>query len=229
MVSAPPRTRLVAEKYVNQRTQSFTRTHAKAMEQYVQQHGTEEGYWEDFKRRRAASEEKWRRDTAAIDNDPNMTFMQKRVAKNRLSRIFPAWDEEQERRFIEQYGDPRVVDRGNLMRLLEMHQAETFDSAIRGGNPVEVTKHNWEKKFYEALVAPRDGSVPLALDVPSVAPSTPSAGSPASFSADPEIQRMAEEWARNVCPHCKTHFKKLNRNHTDKCASRVLGAVSVEA
>ena len=235
MVSAPARIR-VAEKYVNMRTQSFTRTHARALEEWKNNHaGSEDGYWEDFRRQLGRAEERYNRDLAAIEADVNSTFNEKRVAKNRLRSMYPAWSEEQERRFIEQYGDPRTVDRGTLLSLVESHRGQFWEDALRGGEQKRVEKTAWEMKFYDALVNPQDGSVPLLLDTPASpsvvgardvllpSPPTPTTAEPyvaPVLSGDPAIQRMVEDFAKNICPICMKPQKKLNRMHTDACQKK---------
>lgn len=227
MVSiAPPRVRVaIAEKYVNMRTQSFTRTHARAVQEWIDSGRDEDSYWQTFRERMEQSERKWKRDVAQIDADPNMTFLEKRKAKDRLARIWPAWSQEQEDNFIRAYGDPRLVDAGGLQSLLAGLQDPDWQNAMRGGVVTTVAKHPWETKFYDALTAPRDGSVPVFSSAAVVGAPPPPATAAPQFSDDPEIQRMAEEFAKNVCPHCHQHFGKLNRNHTDVCVKRTQAEV----
>jgi len=225
----------IAEKYVNMRTTRFTTVHERSMQEWLDTRGTEAGYFEDFRRRLAASEAKWRRDVEQIDADPNMTFIEKRKAKDNLSRIWPAWTMEDEERFIGVYGDPREVDRGALEQFIRNLEEPDWQNCMRQGVMVgALPKSNWELKFHAALVDPQDGSVPLNLDAHILGAargtsSAPPAPSLTPVSADPQIQKMAEEFARNVCPHCRKHFAKLNRNHTDKCASNPANAVSIDA
>lgn len=212
----------IAEKYVNMRTTSFTTAHERAMQEWLDTRGTESGYFEDFRKRLEASEAKWRRDVAQIDADPNMTFIEKRKAKDNLSRIWPAWTMEQEERFIATYGDPRLVDRNALEQIIRNLEEPDWQNCMRQGVMVgALPKSNWEVKFYDALVNPQDGSVPLNLHAPNItAPAQTTAPvAIAEVSADPQIQKMAEEFAKNVCPHCHNHFGRLNKNHLDKCPS----------
>ena len=227
MVMAPARIR-IAEKYVNQRTGSFTRTHARAMEEWKGAHsGSEDGYWEDFRRQVARAEERYQRNLRGIEDDQNTSYAEKRVLKNRLRSLYPAWTAEQEQKFIEVYGDPRTIDRGSLLGLLEGLRGQVWEDALRGGEQRRVEKQPWEMKFYDALVNPQDGSVPLAIDAPAISPSvegardsaphsqpTPSA---AGLSEDPEIERMAQEFVKNICPVCKVPQKKLNAMHVRAC------------
>lgn len=225
MVSAPVRNRLpVAEKYIAARTQSFTRTHARALQEWLTQRGTEDGYWADFRSRLERSEKSYQRDVDQIDNDPNMSFREKRETKNRLNRIYPSWTVEQEEAFIRTYGAPAEVDRGSLERMLENLQAPVWVGALRGGQPQDVPKHDWEMKFYDCIVNPQDGSVPLVLDARSflqpVASAQVSAPSIAALSDDPEIQSRIEQYAKNICPICKEPQKRLNQNHIKACSQK---------
>lgn len=221
----------VAEKYVNQRTQSFTRTHARRMEQFLSgTGGSEDDYWEQWSDDLARSIERWTRDVAAIDSDANMTFVQKREAKNRLVRLWPSWGIEQEERFIAQYGDPRLVARGRLETLVSELQGPTWRNALREGALVEVPKAAWEQHFYDALVNPQDGSVPLALDAVDLTP--PGASRPpapigdivlpgeAVEEVDPKMLRARVEAARRICPYCyEVMGRKPGPQHLKACAT----------
>ena len=222
---APPRP-LIAEKYINQRTQSFTRTHARSMQEWKDAHGgSVDGYFDDYRKRMDRMEQKYLDAAAKIDANPAMTYRDRIKEKDALPRIYPAWTAEQERAFISQWGDPREVDRSRLNDLLDALRSTVHVGARRvapTGDPYEtdIPKTEFEMLFYDALVNPQDGSVPLALEVPSfrAAPSGPQPSAAiGQVSADPTIQRMAEEYAKNVCPFCKQHFGRLNKNHTDKC------------
>lgn len=228
---APVRVR-VAEKYVNQRTASFTRTHAVAMQEWKSAHGgSEDGYYEAFRANVARADARYHRELAAIEADINTSYSEKRVLRGRLRTVYPAWTMEQEQKFIEVYGDPREGDRGTLMALLEGLKGPTWEDAMRGGELRRVEKQPWELKFYEALVNPQDGSVPLMLDAATIPPAmggSPPAGdsrgtprpqleSPAAVSDNPEIQKMAEAFVKNICPVCLKPQKKLNSVHVEAC------------
>ncbi len=207
----------VAEKYINMRTTRFTTAHERAMQEWLDTRGTEDGYWTEFKKRLAASEAKWRKDIEAIDRDPNMSFIE------------TLKDEES---FIGTYGDPREIDRGALEQLVRNLEDPDWQNCMRQGQMVgALPKTVWEQKFYDALVNPQDGSVPLMMDAVSLgavrgASSHPAAPSITEVSVDPEIQKMAEEFAKNVCGFCKKSFGRLNKNHTDKCSKNPANAVA---
>ncbi len=231
---APPRRIIseranIAEKYVNMRTTMFTRTHAKRMQQFLDSNGPDEdAYWTRWADDLARSETAWKRDVAQIENDPNLNFMQKREAKNRLNRLYPAWTAEQEERFIRQYGDPREIARGRLEAAIDALAGPTWREALREGALTEVAKTPWEMHFYEALVNPRDGSVPVALDAallraPSHAESAPPIGD-ITFAGeehvDPKLLRARREAAARVCPFCFRSFeRKPGPAHLRKCAT----------
>lgn len=190
----------VAEKYVAQRTQSFTRTHARAMQEWIDTGGTELDYYERFRENMAASEAKWNAAVEQINTDPNMSYREKQEEMHRLTRIWPAWTEDQEERFIRQYGDPREVDRGRLEGFLTDLQSPDWNNAMREGQMRIIPKHEWEKKFYDALVAPQDGSVPLVMEPRIASPE----GSPAP-SGSPQGERKASflaEVEARMCAHC---------------------------
>ena len=230
---APPRQIIseranIAEKYVNMRTQSFTRTHARSMQQFLDSTGQdEEAYWarwnDDFKR----SESTWLNAKTQIESDPNLNFMQKREALNRLTRLYPAWTMEQEERFIRQYGDPREVARGRLEGAIDDLTGPTWRSALRQGTLTEVAKTAWELHFYEALVNPRDGSVPMALDAailraPARRETDPPIGDimfEGEADVDPKLLRARRDAAARVCPYCLIVMgRKPTRLHLEKCA-----------
>lgn len=171
MVSAPVRTRApIAEKYIAMRTQSFTRTHAQRLQRWLDDgRGSEADYFSWFRQEVMRTARKWEQDCAAIDRDPNLSFREKRAEKDKLTRLWPSWTMEQEERFIAQWGDPRQVDRGRLEGLLIDLQSPQWDNAMRGGQIQVVDKKEWERKFYDAVVNPQDGSVPLYLSAATVA------------------------------------------------------------
>lgn len=175
MVSAPVRTRApIAEKYIAMRTQSFTRTHAQRLQRWLDDgRGSEADYFAWFQQEVMRTARKWEQDCAAIDRDPNLSFREKRAEKDKLTRLWPSWTMEQEERFIAQWGDPRRVDRGRLEGLLIDLQSPQWDNAMRGGQIQVVDKKDWERKFYDAVVNPQDGSVPLYMTVAEVAPPVP--------------------------------------------------------
>lgn len=193
MVSAPVRTRVpVAEKYIAMRTQSFTRTHAQRLQRWLDDgRGSEADYFAWFQQEVMRTARKWEQDCAAIDRDPNLSFREKRAEKDKLSRLWPSWTLEQEERFIAQWGDPRRVDRGRLESLLMDLQSPQWDNAMRAGQIQVVDKKPWERKFYEAVVSPQDGSVPLymsAAEVPTQSPvESPSTISATSASFEREL------------------------------------------
>lgn len=232
---APPRRIIaeragVAEKYVNMRTQMFTRTHAKSMQQFMDLTGEgEDAYWERWREDYTKSEERWVRDVEQIDSDPNLNFMQKREAKNRLNRMFPAWTMEQEERFIRQYGDPREIARGQLEAAIDELAGPTWRNAMREGTNTEVAKTAWELHFHDALVNPKDGSVPVMLDAHLLAaPPTGRSGDAIGdivlagedpANVDPELLRARRQAAAKICPYCYRQFaNKPNRTHLTKCA-----------
>ena len=185
----------VAETYIAARTQSFTRTHARAMQEWIDTGGTEEAYYERFLDNVKHSEAKWESSVREIDADPNMNFREKREEKNRLTRIWSAWTMDQEERFIRQYGDPREVDRGRLEGFLTDLQSPDWDNAMRMGQMVVIPKHDWEKKFYAALVSPQDGSVPLMMEARAITVASPA----------PQDARKADflsEVEARMCAHC---------------------------
>ena len=169
MVSAPARPAAIAEKYINIRTQNFTRTHARAMQQWLNDgRGSEEDYYKQFRADVERSTKKWEADTAAIDRDPHMSFREKREEKNKLHRMAPSWDLLQEERFIQQWGDPRLKDRGRLETLLIDLESPSWENALRQGEMRVIEKKPWERKFYEAIINPQDGSVPLYMDAADI-------------------------------------------------------------
>ena len=170
MVSAPTRVRApIAEKYINMRTQSFTRTHARALQAWLNEgRGTEEDYYAWFRKEVDRSAKKWADDCAAIDRDPGMNFREKREEKNKLHRFAPAWDLLQEEAFIRQWGDPRKADRGRLESLLIGLESHLWENAVREGQQVVLDKKPWERKFHEAVTNPQDGSVPLFMDAAEI-------------------------------------------------------------
>ena len=184
MVSAPIRQSAnVVEKYINQRTQAFTRTHARALQQWLDGgRGTEAEYWAEFRREVERSQRRWERDAERIDSDPNMTFREKREEKNRLTRVWPAWSLEQEEAFIKTYGDPHA--NGRLQAAVDELQDDQWYGALREGQPRDVPKHEWERKFYDFLTNPQDGSIPVFVE--SITPrgvSTSAAAPEAGFEA----------------------------------------------
>ena len=201
----------VAEKYLMQRRQSFTLTHARAMGEHIDTGGTEADYYTRFLEQVEKSRARWERDVEQIDADPNMTFIDKRIAKNRLSRVWPAWTVEQEGRFVSQYGDPRMVDRGRLDTLLNELQTPDWENALREGQPVVVPKSDWERKFYAAITDPQDGSVPLGLNVPTVGQPAPP---PPSGLTDAQKGVLAR-----TCPHCGKVAESAggNKRHQPSC------------
>lgn len=219
----------IAEKYVNMRTQMFTRVHAKRMQQFLDTTGgTEDDYWARWDDDLKKSEARWQKDVDQIDRDANMSFIQKRDAKNRLNRLYPAWTMEQEERFIREYGDPREVARGRLESALDDLTGATWRNALREGTLTEVAKTPWEMHFYEALVNPRDGSVPVALDAvllhsPAHPESVPPIGDitfAGEEDVDPKLLRARREAAAKVCPFCYAPFaRKPGRAHLEKCAT----------
>lgn len=216
----------VAEKYVNMRTQSFTRTHARRMQQFLNTTGESEGaYWARWADDLAKSDAAWKRDTAQIDADPNLNFMQKREARNRLTRLYPAWTVEQEQRFIRQYGDPREVARGRLEGAIDELTGPTWRNALREGTMTEVAKTAWEMHFLEALVNPRDGSVPVALEAALLSrrdavPPVEDITFPGEEQVDPKLMRARRDAAARVCPYCFVVMaRKPGRAHLVKCAA----------
>ena len=180
MVSAPVRTRApIAEKYIAMRTQSFTRTHAQRLQRWLDDgRGTEADYFAWFRQEVMRTARKWEQDCAAIDRDTNLSFREKRAEKDKLSRVWPSWTLEQEERFIAQWGDPRRVDRGRLEGLLIDLQSPQWDNAMRGGQVQVVEKKEWERKFYDAVANPQDGSVPLYMNATEVAAPAPEVAPP---------------------------------------------------
>lgn len=238
MVQAPVRTRApIAEKYVNMRTQSFTRTHARAMQQWLDGgRGTEEEYFAWFRKEVERSARRWEADCAAIDRDQNLSFREKREEKNKLNRVYPAWTLEQEERFIELWGDPRQVDRSRLESLLTDLESPQWDNALREGQIRSVPKKEWERKFHEAIMNPQDGSVPLFLaaaevrtfdrgletpEIPLVL-DTPNYQTPEVPEVDPpeiggayltdqqkaEFQAHVIQMAKRTCPLCRVYFPR---------------------
>lgn len=151
------------------RTQSFTRTHARAMQRWIEDgRGTEQDYYAHFRKEVERTTKRWEADCAAIDRDPNLSFREKREEKNKLTRLYPAWTQEQEERFINQWGDPRVNDRGRLETLLIDLESPQWENAMRQGESRIIDKKPWERKFYEAIANPQDGSLPLYMDAAEI-------------------------------------------------------------
>ncbi len=218
----------VAEKYVNMRTAMFTRTHARRMQEFIELNGPDESlYWERWSDDLARSEERWLKDVKQIDGDPNLNFMQKREAKNKLKRLYPSWGMEQEERFIRQYGDPREVARGQLEAAIDELGGPTWRNALREGTITEVVKTPWELHFHEALIAPRDGSVPVSLDAAILAGPARRGSAPigdilldGEEDVDPELLRARRAAAAKICPFCYHSFaNKPAKSHMMKCAT----------
>lgn len=157
--------RNAAEKYINQRTQEFTRRHAKRMQEFMDTRpgATEEQYYTAFRAEAAAAAKNHAQLRKRIDGDTTLSFREKQAELNRAGDpASPYWDQNREDRFIATYGDPMQDTR--IYGLLEDHKhPTTFLNAMREGTQVEVKKVPWEQKFYEALVNPQDGSVPLRV------------------------------------------------------------------
>ncbi len=206
----------VAEKYIAQRTQSFTRTHARAMGDFVDQGGTEAEYYERFLNEVTKSKKRWDRDVEQIDADEVMSFLEKRTAKNRLSRVWPAWTEEQESRFVAQYGDPRSVDRGRLESWLDRHAEPQWTGILRGGQEVTIPKLDWELKFHGFLTDPQDGSVPLGMEVRTLGQPEPVVAVPAGLT---EGQMAVVERTCRFCARVGAS-KAGNTRHEGACKDR---------
>ena len=228
MVVQAPRVRAsvpVAEKYITQRTQSFTRTHAGAMQEWIDTGGSEADYYKRFRENMARTEAKWEEAVRQIDADPNMNFREKRDEKTRLTRIWPAWSEKQEAAFIRVYGDPREVDRGRLEGGLTDLQSPQWDNAMRQGQMRIIPKHEWEKKFHDALASPQDGSVPLALEARAVNPSEPAA--PASKLKDARKARFLTDVEARMCAHCGKQLptSRGTKRHEATCKENPVVAI----
>ena len=155
----------VAEKYINQRTQEFTRRHAKRMQEFLDTRpgATEEQYYTAFRAEAATASKTHAQLRERIESDTTLSFREKQSELNRAGDpASPYWDQNREDRFIATYGDPMQDTR--IYGLLEDHKhPTTFLNATREGGQVTVPKVPWERKFYEALVNPQDGSLPLQL------------------------------------------------------------------
>jgi len=226
----------MAEKYIIQRTQSFTRTHAKPMKEWLDAgRGDEAAYYAEFRKTVDRSERKWRADVAQIESDTQATFREKRVQLSNLNRVEVSWTPEQETAFINVYGDPRDLDRGRLEAQITELQ-DTHWNALREGQMQLVPKTPWQRRFHAALMAPEDGSVPLGggqvvLPYPSNrqpddAASVPVAAAPAfvvvpsrvsGYITDADQEVFASHMqgvARRTCPRCHEHFRLgLKRVH----------------
>ncbi|MCR4341810.1 MAG: hypothetical protein NUW01_18195 [Gemmatimonadaceae bacterium] len=176
----PQKRGIIAEKYINMRTQAHTRIHARKLQEWLDSGRSDESYWKDYREQVTQTATWYANVCADIERDSATSWTERETAKRRAAErlVMPAWTGvapgvmcdkrdcgHSECSFLRSNGNPYVEARQQFEAGIEALKGPVWENALRGGQPVTLQKHPWELTFYDALVSPKDGSLPITLTV----------------------------------------------------------------
>lgn len=237
------RTRIAgnAELYLSMRRRNLEQTHQQALDEFAQGLGAQypdvaslaRAYFAKWGERYDESMGAYNARLKEIREDQHSSSMERARAIQMLRPpMYPAWDEDRERGYLNTYGDPRdnVADWNNQLAWI----AEPEVEAQNGNSNVIYRRTQWEQ------------FVPFMLEHPeidrSVAPCMQLAFGRAATLVDPQGRAIATrdafapevpegpidqklyaammKQAKTVCPHCYEPFPRGLAAHEPACARK---------
>lgn len=200
----------LAQRYINMRSDAHTRRHQQALEQW---RGDDDSYWESFKASVSRSDTWYEGQCELIDSDQNMNFREKMNERNKLAdnRVYPAWSgigmgvdcgiegagcHHSECRWLRTYvGDSQTsldmksslaVQFNALLSAMDpMSNGGIWRGVLRENQPSDIEMTDWERTLFDALVNPRDGSVPVQVATGLAPVATPATSARSSLEPAP--------------------------------------------
>lgn len=157
----------ISEHYLALRTQAHELRHQRELDEHVNRRAPSLGvegavreYFTQFELRVIESNRQYQADLAQLREDlPRLTPQERFERESQLVvPVYPAWSEKDEAGYLRTYGDPR--EDSALFSQIQILSAPVWNEVI-DNRPVQRTKTPWELTVFDALVHPRDGSVPL--------------------------------------------------------------------
>lgn len=237
-----------AELYLSMRRKQLEQTHQQAMEEFAQTTGgaytsvpeLARSYFARWQQRYDDTMKTYQAQRQAIEGDRLMDSLRRAQALQSLRPpMYPAWDEERERGFINTYGNPRdnVADWNAQLNWLTLEEVE----ALNGDSTVMYQRTSWELYVPYLLAHPEtDRSAAACAPIAISADGVPVSGHVAvrtrdafappvpEGALDSDYYQAMSKVARNVCPHCYIYFPSGFKAHEMSCAKKN-GVVSIHA
>ncbi len=231
----------IAELYFAMRRKQLEQTHQQAMDEFAQDLGAQytdvptlaRAYFARWQARYDESMAAFNARLKAIREDGLMDTMRKAQAIQALRPpMYPAWDEDRERGFINTYGNPRgnVADWNNQLAWLSLEEVE----AQNGNSNVMYRRTPWELYVPVLLEHPEMdrsaapceqityGAAKSLVDPQGRVIATRDAFAPEvpEGAIDPKFYAAMMAAAKTVCPHCYESFPKGMNMHEPACARK---------